>query len=448
MTDDANHHASTTTSRIVVSAPVALHAVAPSLASRRSSSLSTPPAASAAGRRMERQRNARDCKTMTMNMNGAPSTIGRLSRLLLLFLSMIPLYYFSPSSWSSSSSSSLLLLLSMMHSSLPSSSSLTSRCCTSSPMALLTLISSSIIVAPQYSSSVLLAEGAKVVSSYYDTLELQPNASLQDIKKAYRRLAVLHHPDRNIGNEEQATIQFRQISEAYEVLSDEELRRQYDQSLKWGGDGAGANRDSFGGAKWSYEHRHNHHRDPFAQFNDVFKNDPFFAEAFKSLDDLFDKHFASSGQEGGERSRNKNVEKKNDDSGGGFLWNIAKNLFSNIEVTTTTSSTFGGQTTYSSTSRKYGSSSSSSSSHGSWNRGSGSGGGSGGSSSSSSYTSRSTRTVIQNGQRVTIQSLEKDGNKIEEKYLGETLIERKINGKTQDIGRISSSSGGGGGEEF
>jgi len=231
-------------------------------------------------------------------------------------------------------------------------------------MALITLLSPSIFVAPPYSSSILLAEGAKV-SSYYDTLELQPNASLQDIKKAYRRLAVLHHPDRNIGNEEQATIQFRRISEAYEVLSDEELRRQYDQSLKWVGDGAGANRDSFGGAKWSYEHRHNHHRDPFAQFNDVFKNDPFFAEAFKSLDDLFDKHFASSGQEGGERSRNKNVEKKNDDSGGGFLWNIAKNLFSNIEVTTTTSSTFGGQTTYSSTSQKYGSSSSSSSSHGS-----------------------------------------------------------------------------------
>jgi curved DNA-binding protein CbpA len=315
-------------------------------------------------------------------------------------------------------------------------------------MALITLLSPSIFVAPPYSSSILLAEGAKV-SSYYDTLELQPNASLQDIKKAYRRLAVLHHPDRNIGNEEKATILFRQISEAYEVLSDEELRRQYDQSLKRGG--AGANRDSFGegggGAKWSYEHRRNHHRDPFAQFNDVFQNDPFFAEAFKSLDDLFDKHFASGQEEGERRSnRNKNVEKKNDDSGGGFLWNIAKNWLPNIEVTTTTSSTFGGRTTYSSTSRKYGSSSSSSS-HGSRNRGSG-GGGSGGSSSSSSYTSRSTRTIIQNGQRVTIQSLEKDGNKIEEKYVGDTLIERKINGKMQDIGRILSSSGGGGGEEF
>jgi hypothetical protein len=50
------------------------------------------------------------------------------------------------------------------------------------------------------------------------------------------------------------------------------------------------------------------------------------------------------------------------------------------------------------------------------------------SSGGGSYTSRSTRTEIENGQRIMIQSYEKDGNKIEEKYAGEKLIERRING--------------------
>ena len=67
---------------------------------------------------------------------------------------------------------------------------------------------------------------------YYKILELSKNASDKDIKKAYRKLAVQHHPDRNIGNEEESTIKFREISEAYEVLSDEGLRRDYDNQLK------------------------------------------------------------------------------------------------------------------------------------------------------------------------------------------------------------------------
>jgi len=228
-------------------------------------------------------------------------------------------------------------------------------------------------------------EGAKVVTSYYDVLELKRDATLPDVKKAYRRLAVLHHPDRNIGNEEEATIKFREISEAYEVLSDEESRRQYDQSLKEGFhhhrgsfDGSSGG-DSGGGTTWSNErrnHRHHHHhyRDPFAQFNDVFQNDPFFAEAFKSLDDLFEKHFAERRsndnnshqrrQAAGE-DRRMDVEdtKINEGGGGGFFWNIAKNWLPNIQVTTSSSSTFGGQKIYSSTSRRYGSSSSTSRLH-------------------------------------------------------------------------------------
>ena len=324
------------------------------------------------------------------------------------------------------------------------------------------LLSFVIIPQPSPSSYIFLVEGAKV-TTYYDVLELKSDASLQDVKKSYRRLAVLHHPDRNIGNEEEATIKFREISEAYEVLSDDESRRQYDQSLKGAGADSGFHRYSFGGgsggggATWSHERRNNRHRhrDPFAQFNDVFQNDPFFAEAFKSLDDLFDKHFADVGnnehrhnnqrrrsrtqQAGEERSKDVDDDAKNND-GGGFIWKIAKKFLPNIQVTTSYSSNYGGQTTYSSTSRQYGGSSSSSSSRSSSNSRSRVSSSSS-SSSSSTYTSRSTRTIIQNGQRVTIQSLEKDGNKIEEKYIGDKLIERKINGRNEEIGRIDDGGG-------
>ena len=49
---------------------------------------------------------------------------------------------------------------------------------------------------------------------------------------------------------------------------------------------------------------------------------------------------------------------------------------------------------------------------------------------------------MQNGQRITIQSLEKDGNKIEERYIGEKLIERTINGRKEDIGQIGHQGDG------
>mmetsp|Transcript_11139 Transcript_11139/g.22788 ORF Transcript_11139/g.22788 Transcript_11139/m.22788 type:complete len:99 (+) Transcript_11139:2095-2391(+) len=61
----------------------------------------------------------------------------------------------------------------------------------------------------------------------------------------------------------------------------------------------------------------------------------------------------------------------------------------------------------------------------------------GGGSSGATYTSRSTRTVIENGKRITIQSMEKDGNRIEERYDGQTFVERKINGVPERIEQIA-----------
>lgn len=64
--------------------------------------------------------------------------------------------------------------------------------------------------------------------TYYDILEISKNASDADIKKAYRQAALKYHPDRNPGNPKAAE-RFREAAAAYEVLSDPEKRKLYDQ---------------------------------------------------------------------------------------------------------------------------------------------------------------------------------------------------------------------------
>ncbi|VEU19587.1 DEKNAAC100373 [Brettanomyces naardenensis] len=67
-----------------------------------------------------------------------------------------------------------------------------------------------------------------VDATYYDRLQVHPGSSKLQIKKSYRKLAVRYHPDKNPDNEE-ALEKFKQISEAYKVLSDDQLRAKYDQ---------------------------------------------------------------------------------------------------------------------------------------------------------------------------------------------------------------------------
>ena len=63
---------------------------------------------------------------------------------------------------------------------------------------------------------------------YYEVFRIDRNASDEDIKKAYRKLAMEYHPDRNPGNKE-AEEKFKEAAEAYEVLSNPEKRQLYDQ---------------------------------------------------------------------------------------------------------------------------------------------------------------------------------------------------------------------------
>lgn len=63
---------------------------------------------------------------------------------------------------------------------------------------------------------------------YYEVMGLTKNATLEDIKKAYKKLAIKWHPDKNPNNKEEATQRFREIAEAYEVLTDETKRKAYD----------------------------------------------------------------------------------------------------------------------------------------------------------------------------------------------------------------------------
>lgn len=76
--------------------------------------------------------------------------------------------------------------------------------------------------------------GAVKDTTYYDLLEISPQATDLEIKKSYRKLAIRLHPDKN-PNDETAKERFQAVSEAYQVLSNEELRSRYD---KFGKEGA------------------------------------------------------------------------------------------------------------------------------------------------------------------------------------------------------------------
>lgn len=118
---------------------------------------------------------------------------------------------------------------------------------------------------------------------YYEVLEVQRTATAEELKKAYRKLAIKYHPDKNQGNKE-AEERFKELGEAYEILSDEQKRALYDQHGhaafdRRAGGGAGGFRGGGGG---------------FHDPNDIFR------QAFGNADlgNIFEQMFGMGG--GGE----------------------------------------------------------------------------------------------------------------------------------------------------
>ena len=123
---------------------------------------------------------------------------------------------------------------------------------------------------------------------YYDVLGVPKNASGEDIKKAYRQLAMKYHPDKN--KDKDAEEKFKEINEAYAVLSDEQKRKQYDM---------------FGPEQFSQKYNE---QDIFRgfDFKDIFRSMGFdFDVDFnESPNDLFDDLFGFSGGQRGRQSSN------------------------------------------------------------------------------------------------------------------------------------------------
>nr|XP_058153595.1 dnaJ homolog subfamily B member 6 isoform X1 [Dasypus novemcinctus] len=132
---------------------------------------------------------------------------------------------------------------------------------------------------------------------YYEVLGVQRHASPEDIKKAYRKLALKWHPDKNPENKEEAERKFKQVAEAYEVLSDAKKRDIYDKYGKEGLNGGGGGGSHFNGP-FEFGFTFRNPEDVFREF--FGGRDPF---SFDFFEDPFEDFFGNRRGLRGTRSR-------------------------------------------------------------------------------------------------------------------------------------------------
>eukprot|EP00045_Choanoeca_perplexa_P008394 m.77631 g.77631 ORF g.77631 m.77631 type:complete len:263 (-) comp14477_c0_seq1:2442-3230(-) len=250
---------------------------------------------------------------------------------------------------------------------------------------------------------------------YYELLGIERSATGADIKKAYRKAALIHHPDKNPGQEEQAASMFKLVSEAYDVLSDPDKRDVYDRyghdGLKAGG--GGRPRQSASGPQF-------HFRNPADLFREVF-GDPFShggASPFDSFPSPFqDPFFGGMSPHQSARSGGGSVRPFGDSMFGGSMF--GGSMFGGDPFN---DPFFGGGGMMGS------------SMHSSFSSGGLSGG---------SY-SQSTRTSIRDGKQHTTTTTVENGVSSERVEVRDTrtgkLLDLHINGRQQDVGQLGNGS--------
>ncbi|XP_018329435.1 dnaJ homolog subfamily B member 6 isoform X2 [Agrilus planipennis] len=237
---------------------------------------------------------------------------------------------------------------------------------------------------------------------YYRVLEVTRGATSAEIKKAYRRLALKWHPDKNPQNSDEATKKFKEISEAYEVLSDDKKRRMYDQYGKEGllNGGARSRRydddyDMGMGFGFGFTFR-----DPEEVFREFFGGTPF-ADLFAELSDHGSSH----------RSRHRNGRNSQNavtslfSPFGGFGLGLSDSLMENFLATP------GGFTSFSSVNSTFAN----------------------GSPGSTNVKRTSTSTRFVNGKKITTKKVYENGKETVMTYENDILKSKTVNGVPQSL---------------